>query len=233
MTGLRPTVTRILSAGERHGLAIRGLDGEGAVLERALSPSRRSAPRCRARAGASQPAASARRRIAAGSGLAPRRPSPRRRSWRRRSRVRARYSRRPTTTSLPGTSVSARALGRRDHRAAEGKERQLDRLRAGGDHDLLGPDHLRPSSVSTSTVLPSRNRAQPSTILTPAFFSSPETPLLRRPTMPSFQAMVFARSSSGLRHGDAERALAGGHLRDRRRIPRPRGSAPSRECSRH
>jgi hypothetical protein len=54
-----------------------------------------------------------------------------------------------------------------------------------------------PISVATSTVLPSRNRAWPSTILTLAFFSSPATPLVSRPTMPSFQATVFARSISG------------------------------------
>ena len=87
--------------------------------------------------------------------------------------------------------------------------RQFDRLRAGGDHHLLGADRpAAPVSVSTSTVLPSRNRAQPATILTPAFFSSPATPLVSRPTMPSFQAIVRARSSRGLRGRDAERVLA-------------------------
>ena len=54
-----------------------------------------------------------------------------------------------------------------------------------------------PVSVSTSTVLPSRNLAQPWTILTLAFFSRPATPLVSRPTMPSFQATVLPRSSVG------------------------------------
>ncbi len=55
----------------------------------------------------------------------------------------------------------------------------------------------RPVSVSTSTVRPSRKRALPATSLTPARFMSPETPLVSRPTMSSFQAMVRASSIAG------------------------------------
>lgn len=54
-----------------------------------------------------------------------------------------------------------------------------------------------PVSVSTTTVLPSRKWARPWTILTLALRSRPATPLLRRWTMPSFQATACFRSSFG------------------------------------
>jgi len=50
---------------------------------------------------------------------------------------------------------------------------------------------------STATVLPSRNRARPSTMRTPARASSPATPPRSPATMPSFQPMMAARSTSG------------------------------------
>lgn len=59
-----------------------------------------------------------------------------------------------------------------------------------------------PVSVATSTVLPSTNLAQPRIDFTPAFFSSPPTPMFSRSTMPSFQAMVLAKSIFG---ADADR----------------------------
>jgi hypothetical protein len=54
-----------------------------------------------------------------------------------------------------------------------------------------------PVSVSTTTVLPSRNRARPWMDFTPAFFNNPATPVVSRPTIRSFQAIVFFMSMAG------------------------------------
>ena len=53
-----------------------------------------------------------------------------------------------------------------------------------------------PDSLNAWANHPSGLRV-PSTIFTSARFNRPETPLFRRPTMPSFHSIVFARSSSG------------------------------------
>ena len=87
-------------------------------------------------------------------------------------------------------------LGGRDHRPAERQVRQLDRAEPVAITTISARITWRPVSVSTSTVLPSRNRhALDGLDLRP--LERPATPLLRRPTMPSFQAMVWTRSISG------------------------------------
>ncbi|MNP46294.1 hypothetical protein D3C76_1402820 [compost metagenome] len=50
---------------------------------------------------------------------------------------------------------------------------------------------------STSTCLPSRIFAQPWMTLTPCFFNSAATPVVRRSTMPSFQATLRPMSRRG------------------------------------
>ena len=54
-----------------------------------------------------------------------------------------------------------------------------------------------PVSVSTRQVLPSTITAWPCRILTLCRFSSAPTPLVRRPTMPSFHSIVRAKSMVG------------------------------------
>jgi len=60
-----------------------------------------------------------------------------------------------------------------------------------------GAPALPLATGSTSTVLPSTMRAQPWTTVTLCFFSSAPTPVVSFLTMPSFQATLRARSSSG------------------------------------
>ena len=132
-------------------------------------------------------------------------------SWRRRCRVRARYSRRRPRPVSPAPRVSASA-----------SVDEITRRRTAGTAARRPPSRwrsplvsarmtCRPSSVSTSTVLPSRNVAQPTTILTPAFLSRPATPLFSRPTMPSFHAMVLreveTRFAPRCRAGSCPRAM--------------------------
>src|ERR1019366_2860943 len=100
-------------------------------------------------------------------------------------------------TSLPGTSVKANASVDEITLSPNGRNCSSMALEPVAITTCSARMTCSPISVSTSTVLPSRNRAQPSTTFTPARFSSPETPLFSRPTMPSFQSIVFARSSSG------------------------------------
>ena len=85
---------------------------------------------------------------------------------------------------------------------------------AGGDHHLLRADDLRADlgldldrlAVAKSGPALDRSSRRPSS-------TAPETPLLRRPTMPSFQRMVLARSSAGLPAEMPSAALAGGNPR--------------------
>ena len=73
----------------------------------------------------------------------------------------------------------------------------------------LGADDLRAGlGLDLDRLAVAKSRPSPATILTPAFFSRPETPLVRRPTMPSFQAIVRARSSAGCCDRDAEAGFA-------------------------
>ena len=118
--------------------------------------------------------------------------------------------------------------------AAERQRRQLDRHRAGGEHDVLGAD--RPAGRCRSRprqVLPSTNRGQPCTILTLAFFSSAADAA----GQPADDAVLprdrSARSRCvGRSTRDAERRRAVGLLRRACRIRRRRGSAPWTGCSR-
>jgi hypothetical protein len=62
---------------------------------------------------------------------------------------------------------------------------------------LAASGAMPPSAPVTSTVLPSRMRAQPRITCTPFFFSSAPTPPVRRLTMPSFQPTVRPMSMLG------------------------------------
>ena len=204
-----------------------------AVVATGRTPARRSAPRRPVGAGGAPPAASARRRRAAGSGPRPRRSSPWRRAWRRPCRAPARYSRRRPPTSRSGTAGS-------DSASVE----EITCRRTAAPAARPAPSrwrgrHARPRSVSAGVgrrrvqVLPSTIVAVPVDDRDLGRFSSAPTPLVSRPTMPSFQAIVRAKSSVGGSiaepNGVDVAAARGRMVRTRRR----HGSAPSTGCSRH
>ena len=104
-----------------------------------------------------------------------------------------------------GNRRQRQRLGRGDDAAAERQGGQRRRHRAGRQHDVLGADDLRPVSVSTRRSCRRPSRAVPCRILTRWRFSSAPTPLVRRPTMPSFHSMVRAKSMVGRSTRSAER----------------------------
>ncbi len=115
------------------------------------------------------PASSAPRRRRAARGPAPRPPSPRRRACGRRCRAPARCSRRRRRPAAAAALCGASASVDEMTVPAEGQRRQRDRLRAGGEQQVLAARCAprRPvAGVATSTVLPSTTRAQPWTTST-------------------------------------------------------------------
>ena len=96
-----------------------------------------------------------------------------------------------------------------------GSERQFDGRRAGGDHDCFGADDLRAGlrlDVDRLAVAELRPAVDD---LDLALLQQPATPLVSRPTMPSFQP---SSSPDRVRAAgrNAERAFAGRNARDLR-----------------
>ena len=235
VTGLRPTVTRILSAGSVVVLPSAASTSSAPPV--GSEPFRLGAGqhrRRRVRAGAWRPAASARRHIAAGCAPAPRRPSPRRPAWRRRCRARARYSRRRRRRACSGTSVSASASVDEITLPPKGRNGSSTGAEPVAITICSARITCRPVSVSTSTVLPSRKRAQPVHDLDPRPLQQPGDAAVEAADDAVLPGDRLARDrASGLRGRDAERAVAGRQRARPSRTPRPHGSAPWRGCSRH
>ena len=88
-------------------------------------------------------------------------------------------------------------------RGSSRDEAGRDRLRARRD-DRLGEAHdLRPSAVSTRTVLGEVNWPSPVTTVTLRCFASPVRPPVRRLTTLSFQPRIASRSNVGGAESDA------------------------------
>ena len=193
----RPTATKTFSA------ATRRLDAIGACEPRARpwrsrAPWRRAWSRCRARRISARPAGSAPRRRAAGSSAAPRRSSPWRRAWRRPCRAPCRYSprRRRRASPEPWSAPAPRS------RTGRPRRRTAARQAASAPEPVAMTrcSHaIRWSPVSACAIalLPSTIVARPFKDRTPAFLSSAPTPVASRATIPSFQAIVLAKSSVG------------------------------------
>ena len=132
-----------------------------------------------------------------------------------------------------GDLAERQRLGRGNHRAAKRQRRQCDRRRAGGDHDRFGADDLRAGLRSRPRRSCRRGTwRRLCTILTLLRFNRPATPLVSRPTMPSFQATVFARSISGSADRNARAGFRPPPCAKSSQIHRPHGSAPWKGCSR-
>ena len=110
--------------------------------------------------------------------------------------------------------VQRQRLGGRDHRAAERQERQLDRRRAGGDHDGLGADRLHAGLGLHLDRLAVAKRRPAMHGLHPGLLEQAGDAVGQPPddgVLPGDGALEVER---GIGERDAERRLAGRHVDD-------------------
>ena len=155
-------------------------------------------------------------------------------AWQRRCPVQGRYSRRRPPPAFAARFCSDKRFRRGNDRA---RRRAANGSSTGSEPVAMTIVSARmtcaPVSVSTSTVLPSRNLPRPCTIFTRALRSRPSTPLFSRPTMPSFQRDGLGKIEFRRLDRDTERALGGRHMAAPSRIPPAAWISALEGCSRH